>query len=148
MKNLLPKIVSLSLICYSSSALQAKPILTIYTYDSFITDWGPGPIIKSSFEKICNCKLKLISLNDGVMLLNRLRIEGKNSQADIVIGLDNNLIDLAKKTSLFIESKVDTKKLNLPIKWKNNIFIPYNYSYFSFIYNKTRITKVPKSLNE
>ncbi|MGP1939301.1 MAG: thiamine ABC transporter substrate binding subunit [Arsenophonus sp. ET-DL9-MAG3] len=148
MKNLLPKIVSLSLICYSSSTLQAKPILTIYTYDSFITDWGPGPIIKSSFEKICNCKLKLISLNDGVMLLNRLRIEGKNSQADIVIGLDNNLIDLAKKTSLFIESKVDTKKLNLPIKWKNNIFIPYNYSYFSFIYNKTRITKVPKSLNE
>ncbi|WGL99650.1 thiamine ABC transporter substrate binding subunit [Arsenophonus sp. aPb] len=140
--------VSASLICCSAFALQAKPILTVYTYDSFIADWGPGPTIKPAFEQICNCKLKLIGLNDGVALLNRLRMEGKNSPADIVLGLDNNLIDLAKKTGLFTESRIDTSQLKLPIKWDNNIFIPYDYGYFAFIYDKTRVSEVPKSLDE
>ncbi|MFS1537713.1 MAG: thiamine ABC transporter substrate binding subunit [Candidatus Phlomobacter fragariae] len=145
---MLLKIVSIGLICCSTFALQAKPILTVYTYDSFIADWGPGPIIKPAFEKICNCELKLIGLNDGVALLNRLRMEGKNSPADIVLGLDNNLIDLAKKTGLFTKSQIDTNQLKLPIKWDDNIFIPYDYGYFAFIYDKTRITKVPKSLDQ
>ncbi|HGJ5856621.1 thiamine ABC transporter substrate binding subunit [Arsenophonus nasoniae] len=142
------KIVSASLICCSAFTLQAKPILTVYTYDSFIADWGPGPTIKPAFEQICNCELKLIGLNDGVALLNRLRMEGKNSPADIVLGLDNNLIDLAKKTGLFTESRIDRSQLKLPIKWDNNIFIPYDYGYFAFIYDKTRVTHVPKSLDE
>ncbi len=148
MKNILLKIVSIGLICCSAFALQAKPILTVYTYDSFIADWGPGPTIKPAFEQICHCELKLIGLSDGVALLNRLRMEGKNSPADIVLGLDNNLIDLAKKTGLFTESKIDISQLKLPIKWDNNIFIPYDYGYFAFIYDKTRITEVPKSLDE
>lgn len=148
MKNVLLKIVSACLICCSAFTLQAKPILTVYTYDSFIADWGPGPTIKPAFEQICNCELKLIGLNDGVALLNRLRMEGKNSPADIVLGLDNNLIDLAKKTGLFTESRIDTSQLKLPIKWDNNIFIPYDYGYFAFIYDKTRVTHVPKSLDE
>ncbi|WP_334468099.1 thiamine ABC transporter substrate binding subunit [Arsenophonus sp. PmNCSU2021_1] len=145
---MLLKIVSIGLICCSAFALQAKPILTVYTYDSFIADWGPGPTIKPAFEQICHCELKLIGLSDGVALLNRLRMEGKNSPADIVLGLDNNLIDLAKKTGLFTESKIDISQLKLPIKWDNNIFIPYDYGYFAFIYDKTRITEVPKSLDE
>ncbi len=147
MKNILLKIISFILIYYPFF-LDAKPILTIYTHDSFIADWGPGPIIKRSFEKICKCKLKLISLNDGVMLLNRLRMEGKNSPADIVLGLDNNLIDMAKKTGLFINSKINISQLNLPIKWEDTIFIPYNYGYFAFIYDKRRINKIPKSFDE
>ncbi|MBD3700625.1 hypothetical protein IE991_03060 [Klebsiella pneumoniae] len=24
----------------------AKPVLTVYTYDSFSADWGPGPAVK------------------------------------------------------------------------------------------------------
>ncbi|MGP1955065.1 MAG: thiamine ABC transporter substrate-binding protein, partial [Arsenophonus sp. NC-QC1-MAG3] len=75
--------ISANLICCSAFALQEKPILTVYTYYSFIADWGPGPTIKPAFEQICHCKLKLIGLNDGVALLNRLRMEGKNSPADI-----------------------------------------------------------------
>ena len=42
-----------------------------------------------------------MALEDGVSLLNRLRMEGKNSKADVVLGLDNNLLDAASKTELF-----------------------------------------------
>ena len=38
-----------------SSALRAEK-LTVYTYDSFVSEWGPGPIVEKVFEdkhKIC-----------------------------------------------------------------------------------------------
>ncbi len=33
-------------------------------------------------------------------------MEGKNSKADVVLGLDNNLLDAASKTGLFAKSGV------------------------------------------
>lgn len=54
-----------------------------YTYDSFSASWGPGPVVKNA-EADCNCELKFVALEDGVSLLNRLRMEGKNSKADVV----------------------------------------------------------------
>ena len=56
----------------------AKPTLTVYTYDSFAADWGPGPAVKS-LEAECDCELKFVALEDGVSLLNRLRMEGKTA---------------------------------------------------------------------
>ena len=29
-----------------------KPQLTVYTYDSFVSDWGPGPQVKEAFEAV------------------------------------------------------------------------------------------------
>ena len=87
------KCLPLLLLC--AAPVFAKPVLTVYTYDSFAADWGPGPTIKKAFEADCNCELKLVALEDGVSLLNRLRMEGKNSKADVVLGLDNNLLEAA-----------------------------------------------------
>ena len=36
-------------ICFSLQA--AKPNLVVYTYDSFTSDWGPGPQVKTAFEQ-------------------------------------------------------------------------------------------------
>ena len=30
----------------------AKPVLTVYTYDSFSADWGPGPAVKRHLRPI------------------------------------------------------------------------------------------------
>ena len=81
---MLKKCLPLLLLC--TAPVFAKPVLTVYTYDSFAADWGPGPKIKKAFEADCNCELKLVALEDGVSLLNRLRMEGKNSKADVVLG--------------------------------------------------------------
>nr|MDQ6119927.1 hypothetical protein [Klebsiella pneumoniae subsp. pneumoniae] len=29
----------------------AKPVLTVYTYDSFSADWGPGPAVKKPLKR-------------------------------------------------------------------------------------------------
>ena len=112
---------------FSAQAAPQKPTLTIYTYDSFTADWGPGPAIKKAFEQQCDCELKLVALSDGVSLLNRLRMEGNKSKADIILGLDNNLIHAAKETGLFAPSNIDTSKLALPEKWTDDTFVPYDY---------------------
>ena len=86
----------------ATSAIAAdKPELTVYTYDSFVSDWGPGPQVEEAFEATCGCDLKLVGVEDGAALLSRIRLEGKNSDADIVLGLDTNLVAAARETGLF-----------------------------------------------
>nr|WP_253822920.1 thiamine ABC transporter substrate binding subunit [Vibrio coralliilyticus] len=132
----------------SFSALAADNTLTVYTYDSFAADWGPGPKVEKAFEAQCGCDVNFVALDDGVSILNRLRLEGDNSKADIVLGLDNNLMAEAQKTGLLAEHKVDTKSVNLPNGWEDSIFVPYDFGYFAFVYNKEKLTNPPKSLKE
>ena len=70
------------LICFNLQA--ATPNLVVYTYDSFTSDWGPGPKVKTAFEAKCWCTLELVGLSDGVAMLNRLKLEGGNSRVDIL----------------------------------------------------------------
>ncbi|MEW5558948.1 thiamine ABC transporter substrate binding subunit [Enterobacter asburiae] len=142
LKKLLP------LLALVSVPVFAKPVLTVYTYDSFSADWGPGPAVKKAFEADCNCELKYVALEDGVSLLNRLRMEGKNSKADVVLGLDNNLLEAATQTNLFAKSGVQTDGLTVPGGWKNDTFVPFDYGYFAFVYDKNKLKNPPKSLKD
>lgn len=132
----------------TTSASAAENTLNIYTYDSFASDWGPGPKIEQAFEAKCGCDVNFVSLDDGVSILNRLRLEGSNSKADIVLGLDNNLMAEAKKTGLLAEHNVDTSKTILPNGWNDNTFVPFDYGYFAFVYNKEKLANPPKSMKE
>ena len=124
--------------------------LTIYTYDSFISEWGPGPIIKEKFEDKFNIHVDFVSVDSAVTLLTKIILEGSSSKADIVLGLDMNLYDDAIKSNLF--TKHSLKNLNdkilLPIEWKSETFIPYNYGYFAFVYNNKEINNPPSSMDE
>ncbi|WMN63368.1 thiamine ABC transporter substrate binding subunit [Vibrio parahaemolyticus] len=131
-----------------TSAFAAENTLTIYTYDSFAADWGPGPKIEQAFEAKCGCDVNFVALDDGVSILNRLRLEGGNSKADIVLGLDNNLMAEAKKTGLLTEHNVDTANTVLPNGWSDTTFVPYDYGYFAFVYNKEKLANPPKSMKE
>ncbi|MDW2065457.1 thiamine ABC transporter substrate binding subunit [Vibrio sp. 1579] len=132
----------------STSAFATENTLTIYTYDSFAADWGPGPKIEQAFEAKCGCDVNFVALDDGVSILNRLRLEGGNSKADIVLGLDNNLMAEAKKTDLLAEHNVDTANSVLPNGWSDTTFVPYDYGYFAFVYNKEKLANPPKSMKE
>ncbi|MGI3108014.1 thiamine ABC transporter substrate binding subunit [Dickeya fangzhongdai] len=138
----------LSCLLLLSAPVFAKPTLTVYTYDSFASEWGPGPGVKTAFEKECNCELKFVALEDGVALLNRLRMEGKNTPADVVLGLDNNLVQAATQTGLFAPHGVNTSELTVPGGWHNDTFLPFDYGYFAFVYNKDKLKNPPKSLRE
>ena len=118
-----------------ASATQAQDQqLTVYTYDSFITDWGPGPAIEAAFEAECGCDLVFSGHGDGAALLSRLRLEGARSEADVVLGLDTNLTAAAAGTDLFAPHGL-TLDLDLPIAWDDATFVPYDWGYFAFVGN-------------
>ncbi|MFO1141393.1 MAG: thiamine ABC transporter substrate binding subunit [Amaricoccus sp.] len=129
----------------SPLAAEEKPELVIYTYDSFTSEWGPGPQIAKNFEATCGCTVKFVGAGDGAALLARLRLEGARSPADIVLGLDTNLTAAAKATGLFAPHGVEAPKLDLPIAWDDDTFLPYDWGYFAFVYDKTKMPDPPKS---
>ncbi len=145
MKTLALFAVGFGLACASQTIAQDKPELTVYTYDSFVTEWGPGPKVKQAFEAKCDCTLNLVAAGDGAALLARLQLEGKRSDADIVLGLDTNLTARAKATGLFAEHGRETRSFDLPVEWNDTTFLPYDWGYFSFVYDNTKLENVPDS---
>ena len=121
--------------------------LVVYTYDSFNSDWGPGPQIEKAFENICSCDLKFVTAGDGAALLAKLRLEGNKTKADVVVGLDTNLLRSAKDSGLFSPHKLNIS-LDLPIAWKDDTFMPFDWGYFSFVFDKRKTENIPKSFEE
>ena len=131
-----------------SANVFAADTLTVYTYSSFTAEWGPGPKIKQAFEKECDCTLNLVPLEDGVAILNRLRLEGNHSKADLVLGLDDALISEAKQSGLFVPHPAKLESIKVPGGWQDDTFVPYDYGYFAFVYDKDKLKQPPKSLKE
>ncbi|TXH71019.1 MAG: thiamine ABC transporter substrate binding subunit [Thiothrix sp.] len=125
-----------------------KPILTVYTYDSFVSEWGSGPKLEAAFEQTCHCDLKFIAVEDGVSILNRLKIEGDQAKADLILGIDDGLMEEARATQLIAEHGQALDKLSTSLKWVDKDFLPYDYGYFAFIYDSSKITKPVSSLKE
>ncbi|HWD12443.1 thiamine ABC transporter substrate binding subunit [Pseudochrobactrum sp. sp1633] len=147
MKQLLLTTGILSALTVGSGLAQAQD-LTIYTYDSFTAEWGPGPKVKENFEKSCGCTVNFVAVADGVALLNRLKLEGTSTKADIVLGLDTNLISDAKASGLFAPHALTDIKSNVPGNFQDDVFLPYDYSYFAVIYDSEKLTNPPKSMTE
>ncbi len=132
----------------ATTSVMATEHLTIYTYDSFSSDWGPGPKIKQAFEKQCGCQIDFVPLEDGVAILNRLKLEGKHTKADLVIGMDESMLADARRSQLFSPHQVDMTPLALPGGWQDDTFLPFDYGYFAFVYNGDTLKNPPKSLGE
>jgi len=133
---------------FTSIAQAANPTLVIYTYDSFSSDWGPGPQVKKAFEEQCGCTVEMTGLEDGVSILNRLKLEGKNTRADIVLGIDTNLTAEARATGLFETHNLSLENSALPGPWDDSMFLPYDYGYFAFVYNRELLKNPPASLKQ
>lgn len=135
----------LGLMASTGVALSAET-LTVYTYESFTADWGPGPQIETAFEKQCGCDLEFVAVADGVALLNRLKLEGRQTDADIVLGLDTNLTAEARATGLFAAHGVDLDNVSVPGGWDDDVFVPFDYGYFAVVYDSEKIADPPQSL--
>ena len=131
-----------------TQAAEQKPVLTVYTYDSFAGEWGPGPKIKPAFEAECNCELKWVALEDGVAILNRLKLEGAHSKADVALGMDEAMLADAHHSHLFVPHNTELQNLTLPGGWQDKTFLPFDYGHFAFVYDSDKLKQVPQSLKE
>jgi thiamine transport system substrate-binding protein len=131
----------------ATPALAETPVLTVLTYDSFTSEWGPGPAVEKAFEATCACDLRFVPAGDGAALLARIRLEGTASDADVVLGLDTSLTAEATATQLF-SPHGKTAKLDLPVDYADPLFLPFDWGWFAFVYDRTKLPEVPKSFAE
>ena len=142
------RVIGLSLLL-PCAAFSATNELTVYTYESFTAEWGPGPTIKAGFEEQCgDCTIEFVALDSSAGILNRVQLEGTATRADIVLGLDTNLMAIAEDTGLLAESGLDTSALSLPIEWSSKTFVPFDYGYFAFVYDTDVLSDPPTSFED
>ncbi len=128
---------------------QDAPKLTIYTYDGFAAEWGPGPGLKAGFEAICGgCTVDFIAADSSIGTLRRVQLEGETTEADLIVGLDTAIAGEARATGLFAEHELDLGGLTLPTEWTDTTFIPFDYAHFAFVYDTDTVATPPKSFEE
>jgi thiamine transport system substrate-binding protein len=129
------------------AAAAETPVLTVLTYDSFTSEWGPGPAVEQAFEATCGCDLRFVAAGDGAALLARLKLEGAATEADVVLGLDTSLTAEAAATGLFAPHG-QPAATGLPVAYDDPLFLPYDWGWFAFVYDKAKLAKAPKSFED
>jgi len=124
--------------------------LVIWAYDSFISEWGPGPDVSKVFEEKTGIKIRWGSGGDAGFLLSRLLLEGENSGADIILGLDQNLAGRALDSGLLEAYRPKGAELIFPELIIDADFrlTPMDYSYFAIVYDSERLPVVPVCLED
>ncbi len=131
--------------CLATIAGAETPVLTVMTYDSFASEWGPGPAIEKGFEATCGCDLRFVTAGDGAALLARVQLEGTASEGDVVVGLDTNLTAAATASGLFAPHG-QPAVTGLPVAWEDAQFLPFDWGWFAFVHDKAKLPNPPASL--
>ncbi|MDR0908361.1 MAG: thiamine ABC transporter substrate-binding protein [Spirochaetaceae bacterium] len=151
--------VCVALVVLGSCAGCSKTVnsknLTIWTYDSFYSEWGPGLEIARRFKEESGIEIKWESTGDAGSLLSKIILEGPEAGADIIIGLDQNMGDRAIESGLFEAYKPLNAAAVFPelVVYKDFALIPFDYSYFAINYDSEKIgtanrPAVPASLED
>jgi thiamine transport system substrate-binding protein len=131
-----------------SCAAKGTGKLVVWTYDSFVSEWGPGTSLSKLYREKGGSEIEFVSKGDGGALLGALLSQGASSGADLAIGLDDRLAGQALASGLFEEtrpsnlSKVD-KSLRIDPK---NRLVPFDYGNFAIIWDSQSGIKPPASL--
>lgn len=124
--------------------------LVVYCYDSFASEWGAGPSIVKEFEKKYGIKVELHAPGDGVTVLSQLILEKDNPSADVVVGLDNNLLERSlreKVLETYRPAALESIDNSLLFDSSNHL-IPYDYGFFAICYDSNKIKDLPRSLED
>ncbi len=133
-----------------AAAQKSSDSLKIYCYDSFASEWGPGPILAEEFTARTGIEVELIAPGDAVTILSKAIMEKDNPRADLLIGPDNNL--LARTLAEDILEPYESPALSsIPEELKfddSNQLLPFDWGYFAICYDSQVITDPPSSLED
>jgi thiamine transport system substrate-binding protein len=138
---------------FSRGRVDARPApreVVIWTYDSINSEWGPGPAVSRDFLEQTGITVRWVSHGDAGELLARLLLEKTGAQADIVLGLDQNLASRALASGLLeayrpAGAERIREELLIDPSWS---LIPFDYSYFAFVYDSQTLPLAPAGLEE
>ena len=151
MKSFILSLFSLSTLLAEVSIKSVSAAdLTIYTYESFNSEWGPGPVVFKSFEEQCGCKIKIVTTGDSGAVLNRVILEQANPNADILLGLNNSELEKSFSYKLWVPYRsplLAEVPIDLLLDKKHRV-TPFDYGFISFVYDSQKIKNPPRSLED
>ncbi len=122
-----------------------EPKLTIYTYNSLLAD--PGFAYDRAFEVYAGLpsnSIKVVLLDDSAQIITRATTEKANPQADVLIGIDNANIGIARSNDILeaYEAKgLDALKDGLVEGLApDHLLTPYDYGVISLWYLNNKFT--------
>jgi len=94
--------------------------------------------------------VELHAPGDGVAVLSELIMEKENPKADVVIGLDNNLLSRTLSEGILEPYKAkELSKIAGDLLFDESYHLtPYDFGYFAICYDKENITDLPASLED
>jgi thiamine transport system substrate-binding protein len=124
--------------------------LVVWTYDSFSSEWGPGPEAGKQFLEQSGIAVRWVSHGDAGEVLARLLREGSQARADIILGLDQNMAGRALASGLLEPYKPAgaegiPPELVVDPSWALS---PYDYGYFAICYDSEALPAPPSSLED
>ncbi len=143
-------LVTISLLSLLSCAAKAKDELVIYAYDSFVSEWGTGPLVMPLFEKATGIKASLVSRGDSGAVLAALIEEKAKPQADVVVGIDQYILfqaDRADVLETYLPKGIEDIDPSLRFDPKGRL-CPYDYGHFAIIWDTQALQAPPRSLAE
>ncbi|MBI5224464.1 thiamine ABC transporter substrate-binding protein [Candidatus Micrarchaeota archaeon] len=122
--------------------------LVVYTYDGITAEWGLGPKIFPEFEKICDCKVKVVAKGDVGAIMAQLNLEKAAPKADIALGIDNTFREKAIELDLLEPYSGKLDGLEDGLFDSDARFIPFDWGYLAFVYDSEKIREPPKNLED
>jgi len=124
--------------------------LVIWTYDSFNSEWGPGPDVSKAFEEKTGIKINWVSYGDAGSVMSRLLLEGKDAGADIILGIDQNMAGRLLESNLLEAYRPKGAENIFPELVLDPEFrlTPMDYSYFAIVYDSEKLANPPQSLED
>ena len=134
----------------AAAAVNTEAKLVIYTYDSFASEWGPAGTVIPPFEEKYGIRVELKSAGDSGQVLSRAILEKDNPQADILIGIDNNMLAKAlAEDVLDVYKPENIKNVDGSLIFDKTFHaIPYDYGFFSVNYDSNVLKNPPASLED
>lgn len=138
-------VLVLAQLAAGASKEKEDDVLTVYCYDSFASDWGPGGAIVEGFKAKTGIDVRLVSCGSGAELAQRLRFEG-GDLCDVVVGLDDSTqVDL----SLFAPANLPSSiQLAPSLAVEGGVLVPFDYGVYAFVADTSRISDLPSSLED
>ena len=132
----------------TTPALAQTPDLVVYTYDSFNSEWGPGPVVFKRFEEHCGCTVKVIAPGDSGTVLSRTILEKANPKADVLLGVNNSEAYRSFQHNIWEPYRSPNLKhvaSELQLDPQHRV-TPFDHGYIAFVYDSETLPNPPQSL--
>ena len=127
----------------------ARPVVRVFGPSSFVSQWGPGPWLKTQFEKTCDCRVEFVDGADSTILFQRVKSEAR-SGTDVVVGIDQ--YDLETASSSFEWRDLSKTGFVFDPAVQNALghskFIPYDWAPLAFMLRRSDHPQLPTKLDD